>query len=64
MQRVLTVMKGREFHEAVASLPGYAVTDAGSVSTVKEFLESVTPRDAARKRNEGHAVGSRLRKEG
>jgi molybdate-binding protein len=41
MQRVLDIMKGREFHEAVASLPGYVEAHAGSVSTVKEFLDSV-----------------------
>jgi molybdate transport repressor ModE-like protein len=41
MQRILSIMKGKEFHDAVAGLPGYAVADAGSVSTVKEFLESV-----------------------
>ncbi len=41
MQRVLDVMKGREFHDAVSALPGYVATNAGSVSTVKEFLDSV-----------------------
>ena len=41
MRRVLDVMKGREFHEAVASLPGYVATSTGTVNTVKEFLESV-----------------------
>ncbi|WP_315831273.1 substrate-binding domain-containing protein [Bradyrhizobium prioriisuperbiae] len=41
MQRVLDVMKSREFHAEVASLPGYVATDTGMVSTVKEFLESV-----------------------
>src|SRR3954469_19279499 len=37
MQRVLAVIKGREFQDAIAALPGYAITDAGSVSSVKEF---------------------------
>ena len=41
MQRVLDIMKGREFHDAVTMLPGYVATNAGAVSTVKEFLESV-----------------------
>jgi hypothetical protein len=34
-------MRGREFHAEVASLPGYVATDTGTVSSVKEFLESV-----------------------
>jgi hypothetical protein len=39
MQRVLDIMKGSEFHQAVAALPGYIVANTGSVSSVKEFLE-------------------------
>jgi molybdate transport repressor ModE-like protein len=39
MQRVLDIMKGREFHEAIATLPGYIAANTGTVSTVKEFLE-------------------------
>ena len=31
--------KGREFHKAVATLPGYVAANTGSVSSVKEFLE-------------------------
>jgi molybdate-binding protein len=38
MQRVLDIMKGREFHKAVAALPGYVAANTGSVSSVKEFL--------------------------
>jgi hypothetical protein len=34
-------MKGREFHQGDASLPGYVATDTGMVSSVKEFLERV-----------------------
>jgi molybdate transport repressor ModE-like protein len=45
MQRVLDIMKGREFHEAIATLPGYIAANTGTVSTVKEFLESM---DASR----------------
>ncbi len=44
MQRVLEVMKGREFHKAVAELPGYVAASPGSVSTVPEFLDSVDTR--------------------
>jgi molybdate-binding protein len=39
MQRVIDIMKGREFHQAVAALPGYVAASAGAVSSVKEFLE-------------------------
>ena len=41
MQRVLTIMKGREFQDAIATLPGYVATNTGAVSTVKAFLETV-----------------------
>jgi hypothetical protein len=41
MRRVLDIMKGREFHEAVAALPGYVAANTGAVSSVKEFLERV-----------------------
>jgi molybdate-binding protein len=41
MQRLLGVMKGYKFHKAVATLPGYVAVNAGSVSSVPEFLESV-----------------------
>jgi hypothetical protein len=34
-------MKGREFHEAIATLPGYIAANTGAVSTVKDFLESM-----------------------
>jgi molybdate-binding protein len=45
MHRVLDIMKGREFHEAIATLPGYIAANTGEVSTVKDFLESM---DASR----------------
>jgi molybdate transport repressor ModE-like protein len=48
MQRVLGVMKGNEFHKAVAALPGYVTANSGSVSTVQEFLSSVDAKTAAR----------------
>ena len=41
MQRVLEIMKGREFHDAVAMLPGYIAVNTGTVSTVPRFLDSV-----------------------
>lgn len=41
MQRLLDIMKGRQFHDEVASLPGYVAANTGMVSTVKEFLEKV-----------------------
>lgn len=54
MQRVLDIMKGREFHDAVASLPGYVAANTGAVSTVREFLDSVDentgPKGRARSR--------------
>ncbi len=51
MQRLLDVMKGREFHKAVAELPGYVTSNTGSVSTVQEFLDSVDAKPAvSRKR--------------
>ncbi|WP_315777493.1 MULTISPECIES: substrate-binding domain-containing protein [unclassified Bradyrhizobium] len=39
MRRVLEVMKGDEFHRAVAALPGYQPAATGSVHTVREFLD-------------------------
>ena len=51
MQRLLDVVKGPAFREAVASLPGYRAVKIGEVSTVKEFLDSVeTVPVASRKR--------------
>ena len=47
MQRLLEVMKGSAFHEAVAALPGYRTVNTGSVSTVPEFLESVDTKPVA-----------------
>jgi len=41
MRRVLDIMKGGEFHKAVAALPGYEATNTGSVHTVKEFLDQI-----------------------
>lgn len=41
MQRVLDVMKGQAFHDAVSQLPGYVAASPGAVSTVREFLDIV-----------------------
>jgi len=52
MQRLLEVMKGSTFHEAVARLPGYAAVNTGSVSTVRQFLDSLYPKPVtSRKRH-------------
>jgi hypothetical protein len=32
-------MKGDEFHQAIAALPGYQPADTGSVHTVRAFLD-------------------------
>jgi molybdate-binding protein len=49
MKRVIEIMKGREFQEAVSSLPGYVATDTGEIKTVREFLDSVESRQSHRK---------------
>jgi hypothetical protein len=41
MRRVLDIMKGHAFHDAIAQLPGYVAASPGAVSTVREFLEIV-----------------------
>src|SRR3954463_13690719 len=45
MRRIIDIMKGREFQDGVASLPGYVATSTGTVHTVKEFLERVGSND-------------------
>src|SRR6201992_1753778 len=51
MQRLLEVVQGGAFRQAVASLPGYRAVNTGEVSTIKEFLDSVeAPPAAASKR--------------
>jgi molybdate-binding protein len=53
MQRLLEVVKGPAFREAVASLPGYQAVNTGEVSTIKEFLDSFeTTPVAPRKRKD------------
>src|SRR6201995_2834701 len=41
MRRVLDIMKGSEFQNSIATLPGYEATDTGSVHTVKEFFDRI-----------------------
>ena len=51
MQRLLDVVRGRAFHAAVAALPGYKTVNTGTVTTVREFLDSMDAiPDAARKK--------------
>jgi len=38
MKRVLAIMRGSRFSEAISGLPGYAVKDAGSIKTVREVF--------------------------
>jgi hypothetical protein len=41
MQRLIEVVRGAAFREAVVSLPGYRAAKTGEVFTIKEFLDSV-----------------------
>jgi molybdate transport repressor ModE-like protein len=40
VQKILEVMRGEAFGQAIAALPGYAVTDPGVVKTVEEVFGS------------------------
>lgn len=40
VQRMLTIMRSPEFHEAISELPGYRVNDAGSIKTVREVFRT------------------------
>jgi hypothetical protein len=53
MQRVLDVMKGQAFHDAVSRLPGYVAASPGAVSTVREFLDIVDAGAAAKTEDTG-----------
>lgn len=39
MKLILTIMRGKEFHDAVAGLPGYAALDAGQVKSIHEAFD-------------------------
>jgi molybdate transport repressor ModE-like protein len=38
VRRVLSIMRGQEFHDAISKLPGYRVKDAGSIKTISEVF--------------------------
>lgn len=38
MKRILSILRGAEFHEALRKLPGYAASDTGSIMTVNEVF--------------------------
>jgi molybdate transport repressor ModE-like protein len=38
MQHILSVMRGAEFHDALAKLPGYAAADTGTIKTVNDVF--------------------------
>jgi molybdate-binding protein len=41
MQHLIELMKGKEFQDAIANLSGYGASNTGSISTVKEFFQSM-----------------------
>jgi len=41
MQHLLDLMKGEEFRNAVANLPGYTASNPGEITPVKDFFESM-----------------------
>ena len=40
VKRVLEILRGTEFHQAVALLPGYTAKDAGAIMGVRQALRS------------------------
>jgi molybdate transport repressor ModE-like protein len=38
MKHILSVLRGAQFHEALANLPGYAASDTGAIKTVNEVF--------------------------
>jgi len=41
MQHLIELMKGEEFRDAVANLPGYRPSNPGTISPVRDFFESM-----------------------
>ena len=41
MKRLLSIMQGHDFHEAISRLPGYRTNHAGSVKTVKDVFSGL-----------------------
>ena len=39
MRRLLDIMRGKEFQDAVAALPGYAAVDTGVIKTIDDAFE-------------------------
>ncbi|MGB3834641.1 MAG: substrate-binding domain-containing protein [Mesorhizobium sp.] len=39
VQRVLSVMRGHEFHAAITQLPGYQVKEAGAIKTISQVFQ-------------------------
>jgi molybdate transport repressor ModE-like protein len=72
MKRILDVMRGEEFHQAIAVLPGYAAVETGVIKSVEETFEgkpaSKTTDKTARRRPalilKRTAARSRLRRSG
>ncbi len=47
MQHLLDLMKGEEFRNAVANLPGYSASRPGEISLVRDFFESMVENPGA-----------------
>lgn len=47
MQHLIDLMKGKEFQDAIANLSGYSASHSGSISTVKDFFESMAENSVA-----------------
>jgi hypothetical protein len=39
MKRILDVMRGEEFHQAIVDLPGYTAVETGVIKSVEETFE-------------------------
>ena len=43
VKRVLEILRGEEFLEAIAHLPGYEAKDCGTIKGIREALRSQAP---------------------